>query len=347
MNIDFLIIGQGLAGSLLAWQLIQQGSKVLVIDNGLENASQVAAGLINPVTGMRFVKSADIDTLLPVAKQHYAQLAGFFQQDFYIEKPMYRIFNSDKERINCQKRADNSEYRDYLGDTHTAIEPLNIAFGAVTQRQTGYLLTRPLLSRLKDFFIANNCYQQAAFDVADIQLHPTLRWQGIVAKRIIFCEGYHAIHNPYFAYLPFQPVKGEILTVAHHHQLPDAILNYGQWLLPLNSQQARIGATFDWQDLNNQATELGKQTLLKGLKTLLADFDHEIVAHQANVRPCTLDKQPFIGFHPRHPQLAIFNGFGAKGSLQIPWHSQHFASVLMDNGVLHSSSNIQRHYVTA
>lgn len=348
MNIDFLIIGQGLAGSLLAWQLIQRGSKVLVIDNGLENASQVAAGLVNPVTGMRFVKSADIDTLLPVAKQLYTELAHFFQQDFYIEKPMLRIFNSDKERLNCQKRADHPECRDYLGDSHHApIEPINTPFGAITQQQTGYLLTRPLLRCLKNFFIANNSYQQAAFDVVDIQLQPVLCWQGIVAKRIIFCEGYHAMHNPYFSWLPFQPVKGEILTVTHHHQLPDAILNYGQWLLPLNFQQARIGATFDWQDLNNQATELGKQTLLNGLKTLLADFDHEIIAHQANVRPCTLDKQPFIGFHPQHPQLGIFNGFGAKGSLQIPWHSQHFASVLMDNHILHSSTNIQRHYVTA
>jgi len=347
MNIDFLIIGLGLAGSLLAWQLIQSGHKVIIIDKGLENASQVAAGLINPVTGMRFVKSADIDTLLPVAKQLYTELADFFQQDFYIEKPMLRIFNSDKERINCEKRAINPDYQLYLGDTHRIINPLNTPFGAVTQRQTGYLLTRPLLRCLTDFFIANNSYQQAAFDVVDMQLSPALCWQGIFPTRIIFCEGYHAMHNPYFSWLPFQPVKGEILTVTHYHQLPDAILNYGQWLLPLNSQQARIGATFDWQDLNNQATELGKQTLLNGLKMLLADFDHEIVAHQANVRPCTLDKQPFIGFHPQHPQLAIFNGFGAKGSLQIPWHSQHFARVLMDNGTLHSSTNIQRHYVTA
>ena len=69
MITDYLIIGQGLAGSLLAWELIQRDCKVVIIDNGKENASQVAAGLINPITGMRFVKSADVDTLLPAAKQ--------------------------------------------------------------------------------------------------------------------------------------------------------------------------------------------------------------------------------------------------------------------------------------
>jgi len=53
--VDFLIVGQGLAGSLMAWELMQRGKTVLIVDNGLENASRVAAGLINPVTGMRFV----------------------------------------------------------------------------------------------------------------------------------------------------------------------------------------------------------------------------------------------------------------------------------------------------
>jgi glycine/D-amino acid oxidase-like deaminating enzyme len=100
--IDFLIIGQGLAGSLLAWELIQRGCNVVIIDNGLENASQVAAGLINPITGMRFVKSADVDTLLPAAKRCYSHLADFFQQDFYIEKPMLRIFNSANDLKNAE-----------------------------------------------------------------------------------------------------------------------------------------------------------------------------------------------------------------------------------------------------
>ncbi|HBA65740.1 MAG TPA: FAD-dependent oxidoreductase, partial [Methylococcaceae bacterium] len=57
MDIDFLIVGQGLAGSLLAFELIQRNAQVMVVDDGRENASEVAAGLINPVTGIRLVKS--------------------------------------------------------------------------------------------------------------------------------------------------------------------------------------------------------------------------------------------------------------------------------------------------
>ncbi|MDP1665196.1 MAG: FAD-binding oxidoreductase [Methylobacter sp.] len=348
--IDFLIIGQGLAGSLLAWELIQRGSKVVIVDNGRENASQVAAGLINPITGMRFVKSADVDALLPMAKHCYSQLADFFQQDFYNEKPMLRIFRSDSEFTNAHKRLNTPDYQAYLGDIQPqgkTIDNLATPFGFLEQRQTGYLLTRPLLSCLKAFFIAKNSYRQAGFDYRDIQLQPSLRWQNIATKQIIFCEGYQATQNPWFYWLPFQPVKGEILTLEHQTELPDKILNYGNWLIPLNDHRIRTGATFDRENLDTQATEQGKNDLLNALSQVSPGLTQAtLINHQANIRPCTQDRQPFIGLHPQHKQLAIFNGFGAKGSLQIPWYSRHFADTLLNGAPLAHSSNIQRHYET-
>jgi glycine/D-amino acid oxidase-like deaminating enzyme len=349
MSIDYLIIGQGLAGSLLAWELMQRDCKIVIIDNGWENASQVAAGLINPVTGMRFVKSADIDKLLPVAKQLYHELAGFFQQTFYMEKPMLRLFRNEKELKDCLKRFDDPDYQDYLGAITPPGQPFNnlaTAFGFLEQKQTGYLLTRPLLTCLKDFFIDRRCYRQVNIDYLDIHLQPALRWQDISPKQIIFCEGYHAVNNPWFCWLPFQPVKGEILTLEHQGQLPDKILNYGDWLIPLDSRHFRIGATFDRENLDTFSTGHGKNALLNALKSVSANLATEstLLSHQANIRPCTLDKQAFIGHHPRHPQLAVFNGFGAKGSLQIPWYTRHFADALLNQEPM--PANIQRHYAT-
>ena len=346
--IDYLIIGQGLAGSLLAWELIQRGCKVVIVDNSRENASLVAAGLINPITGMRFVKSADVDTLLPAAKQLYSELADFFQQPFYIEKPMLRIFRSDSELKNAAKRLNSPDYQTYLADIQLpdkTIGNLITLFGFLEQKQTGYLLTKPLLSCLKTFFIAKGCYRQADFDYQDLRLEPSLHWQDIAPKRIIFCEGHNATQNPRFSWLPFQPVKGEILTLQHQTELPDKILNYGNWLIPLNDYRIRIGATFDRENLNTQTTEQGKNNLLNALSQISPDLsDATVINHQANIRPCTQDRQPFIGLHPQHKQLAIFNGFGAKGSLQIPWYSRYFADALLDGTPLPQACNIQRYY---
>jgi len=349
MTVDFLIIGQGLAGSLLAWELLQRNCKIIIVDNGQENASQIAAGLINPITGMRLVKAPEIDTLLPVATHCYTQLADYFQQDFYIEKPMLRILRNDNEVKHYRKRLTHPEYQNYLAaiDPQTSHENLSAPFGLAQQNHTGYLLTQALLTRLRDFFIAKNCYRTATIDYADIELGNIPRWQDITAKHILFCEGYQAANNPWFSWLPFQPVKGEILTLSHQSTLPNKIINAGHWLIPVNDRKVRVGATFDRENINTQPTEAGKNELLTAVKSLAPGLATELLDHRANIRPCTADRKPFIGRHPEHPQLLIFNGFGAKGSLQIPWHSKQLAKHLLSDSPLPPSCDIKRHSATA
>jgi glycine/D-amino acid oxidase-like deaminating enzyme len=337
---DYLIIGQGLAGSLLAWQLLQRGCKIMVVDNGLENASQVAAGLINPVTGMRLVKSAEVEHLLPSAMRCYAHLSQFFKQDFYIEKPMHRLLNNELLLTNAHKRLADSAYKDYVkAIIATDAQPY------LEQQQTGFLQTRLLLNCLKQYFIECGCYRRSIVNYQDIQQLPSLSWQDMTFKKIIFCEGHHATQNPHFSWLPFQPVKGEILTLQHQSQLPDVIYNFGDWLIPLDKQRIRLGASFDREHLNTEPTLKAKNTLLQSLTHSGIHLSELSVIDQlANIRPCTLDKQAFTGEHPKLPQLAIFNGFGAKGSLQIPKYCQLFADALQNNNPYPSS--IARYYAT-
>ncbi len=345
MGIDYLIIGQGLAGSLLAWELVQRDQKVIIIDNDKENASLIAAGLINPVTGMRFVKSTGVDYLLPTALNYYQQLASFFQHSFYVESPMLRIFRNNKELITCQKRLLQSGYKSYLDRIISSHSTINVPLGLLKQKQTGYLLTKPLLYALKAYFVSLDSYIKTDFQYEDIKLAPDLQWQQFKPKRIIFCEGYLGINNPWFSWLPFQPVKGEIITANSSNKIIDKLLNYGQWYIPLDSYQFRIGATFDWDNLDTNITLSAKESLLKSLNQVYPDLKPEkIIRQQAGIRPTTLDKQPFIGSHPHHSELVFFNGFGAKGSLQIPWYCQCLADHLLYRKPVPSSSNILRYY---
>ncbi|HWB65164.1 MAG TPA: FAD-dependent oxidoreductase, partial [Chitinophagales bacterium] len=67
---DFIIVGQGIAGSMLSWFLLRAGQKVLVIDKyNPSSASNIAAGISNPITGRRFVKTWLADEILPFAAQ--------------------------------------------------------------------------------------------------------------------------------------------------------------------------------------------------------------------------------------------------------------------------------------
>jgi len=344
-QVDYLIVGQGLAGSLLSWELIKQGCTVHLIDNQQENASQIAAGLINPVTGMRLVKSNHIDSLLPCALKTYQELSHYFKQSFYIEKPILRILRNEKEWLKFQQRLNDPAYSNFLAPQlkqtpHSIHAPL----GVIQQKQTGYLLTKKLLAHLQNFLLTKNNYQAAQFNYSDLQLGKSVIWHELSAKKIIFCEGYQAINNPWFKTLPFQLAKGEILTLTSKMPLIPNILNYGHWFIPLNKYQFRTGASFDSQHINTHITESARQNLLTSLRQIypVSKIAH-LEQHQANIRPTTLDKAPFIGIHPQHKQLAIFNGFGAKGSLQIPYYSQQFTQYLLHNTAIDPHANCQRY----
>ncbi len=344
-KVDFLLIGQGLAGSLLAYELIRRGYRVMVVDNGGANASTVAAGLINPVTGMRLVKSTDVDLLLPAAKRLYQELAAQFGQTFYLEKPMLRLLRDETAVKQAAKRLHTAGYQAYLAAVRPSLAThQNAPSGWLEQKQTGYLLTKPLLACLRDYFITQNSYDQTAFDYQELDVTLKPQWRSLTARQVVFCEGHHARHNPWFSWLPFQAVKGEILSLQlATGSLPQQILNDGHWLLPLSETQFRTGATFDHQRLDCQPTAAAKAELMDSLARFSpSSTSATVTAQLAGIRPCTWDKQPFTGFHPQHPQLALFNGFGAKGSLQIPLYSQRFADCLA--GLVPPPSDISRHY---
>ena len=70
---DFLIIGQGIAGTLLAEELLENQQSVFIIDKYHPNSSSnIATGIVNPITGRKLVKSFMIDELLPICDEVYS-----------------------------------------------------------------------------------------------------------------------------------------------------------------------------------------------------------------------------------------------------------------------------------
>lgn len=344
-EIDFLIVGQGLAGSILAWKLIQKSYNVLIIDNGAENASQIAAGLVNPVTGQRFVKIERVEEYLSTAKSCYAKLGAYFKQSFFVEMPMMRILQNENEQKYANKRLNQSEYQQFLQQNIECDYLTHNQYGTLLQKQTGFLRTKILLSCLTEYFISNGCYRLCQLDYQDIQLEPCASWLDIQPRHIVFCEGYHARNNPWFGNLPFQLAKGQILSCYVSGTCPPAIINYGNWLLPVSSQCFKTGATFETNYLDMAPSQEASLKLLTGTKKYCSQLEEIVVKeHKVGIRPTTLDKQAFIGTHPRFRNLHIFNGFGAKGSLSIPWCAQHFITVLEHKIRLNSQLDISRYF---
>jgi len=113
---DFIIIGQGIAGTCLAWTLISENKKIIIIDDGHKTAaSRAAAGILNPLTGIKLVKSWQSDQQFDWAQQFYTGLEKDMGIPFFQKRKLIRIFRYEKEVRQWEKRLQQSEYQSLLG----------------------------------------------------------------------------------------------------------------------------------------------------------------------------------------------------------------------------------------
>ena len=347
-EVDVLIVGQGLAGTLLAAALLARGVRVLVVDDGhRSSATRMAAGLLNPITGLRLTKLRQAERFIPVAQQVYADLERRWGAVFHHPKPMLRIFRSARQRDDWCKRLQSEDYRAYLqpplapGELPAA---LYAPHGAGLQRQTGYLDTPAFLDAGRRWLQQQDALYEASFDWFGLHLSDrAVRWRKLSTRWLIDCEGYRGGDNPWFNWLPFRPSKGQILTLETPDPLPDWILNHGTWLLPLGAGRVRVGATYEREAIAAGPTAAAREQLLGEAQALFQGrVRWTLLEAAAGVRPGTPDRMPLVGLHPRHPQLGMCNGFGSKGGLMAPHYTRCLAAALVDGTPLPPEVSLQR-----
>ncbi len=333
-HFNILIVGQGLAGSLLAWKMIQQGLSVLVVDNNHHHSSsKVAAGIINPITGHRSNLTDDFIQFMSAAKISYQQLQDTFGQTFLIGIQQQRLIKNKGQQHYYLKRLEQSDYAEFvtaLEQTDNTSHPFKeCEFGVADIQETFRVDVEALLSAIKTWLISQNSFVQEKINYADIVIEGeqiSVNNNSFVGTtdHVVFCEGYQTIYNPWFKQLPFKLAKGEILTLKLAKP-QTAMLNWGNWLLPLApNTTAFLGANYAWNDTNEACSADVAQELLDSLENNTR-ISAQVIAHQSGVRPSTVNRKPLIGVHPEHPRLFCFNGFGSKGCLLIPYYAEQFA----------------------
>ncbi len=333
-HFDAIIVGQGLAGSLLAWEMINAGQHVLVIDNHhYGSSSKVAAGIINPITGHRINLTSGFVEFLGIAKNTYHQLAETFGQSFFEPINQQRLIKNPGQQSYYLKRLEQEDYQPFVQTLSHQTEQIfsrlkNAEFGIGNIQQTYRVNTQTLLESLRNWLLDRDSLRQKKLDYQDINIsNNSVRITGseeISADNIIFCEGFQAIHNPWLKDLPFKCAKGDILTV-QLDQTNDTLLNWGHWLLPTakDAQKAYLGASYQWQNMNLDPDNTVAKELIDSLEKHTT-LNATLIDHRTGIRPTTINRKQFIGVHPQHKNLYCFNGFGSKGCLTIPHYAKLF-----------------------
>ena len=228
-------------------------------------------------------------------------------------------------------------------------EIVNSSLGGITMKHAGWVDLKVMLSAFRKYFLERNILTTAPRSSpptprggAEIVLEssPSGGW-GASDTTTIFCEGYNGKFNPYFSYLPFNPVKGEIVDIEIQNLDLQEIINQGVFVIPLGDNKFRLGATYKWDVLDYVSTEEGKEILNEKYQKLMKP-EMRILSQQAGVRPATKDRRPFLGMHPEVENVGIFNGFGSKGVSLAPFFGKQFVDFLVYQKELHPEVNINR-----
>lgn len=342
-----LIVGRGLAAASLMHRFHQAGIEFICIGKkDLSRSSLVAAGIWNPIVFKRLTKSWMADELIPELNRFYGALEKEAGETFISSREIIRAFNEEQEEELWKKKSKN-ELDDYLDPKIYPAElaPKNLKisgnFGKVLN--AGNIDLAAFLEYTDKKFAQQ--MRDETFLYKDLLIEEQgVKYQNISAKAIVFCEGWLVKNNPWFNWLPLKPAKGEILTVkVEGLDLKKEISTRSSFLFQTQNQTFRCGATYEWEQLDENPTEAARLKLIENLK------DHtgqkfEVTKQEAGVRPSSIDRRPIIGNHPEFPALFVFNGLGTKGVMLAPYFSNKFVNFYLKKEEPNKEINLRRFY---
>jgi len=344
-KIDYLIVGQGLAGSALAINLLLRKKRILVVNRpDAGTSSEVAAGIFNPVTGKMLAKTWMADEIFPFLDSFYRLAENLTSARFYYPMPIYRPFANAAEQNEWMGRSENMQVAAYLNRIVTASQypdVLHDDFGGLFMDRCGYVNASGYVAAVRRWLEQQDCY------IAD-NLYPEnfrvglrdVRYGRYTAGVAVFCEGNSVFENPWFDWVPVKPLKGELLVVDGKF-LSNVIVNRGVYMVPGNGSWY-VGATYEREFDRAGATPEGRVYLEEKLRALTKN-EFTVTAHAAGIRPSTPDRRPLLGAHPEHSNLVIFNGLGTKGVSLSPYFSAELVQWLEKEKQLSKAVDISRY----
>jgi glycine/D-amino acid oxidase-like deaminating enzyme len=347
MQIDYIIVGHGLASVAVVEHLKKYSKSFLVFSDENPNASsKVAAGLYNPVTGRKMKQTWKATELFPYLEEFYSGLEKSTQGKFLHKKAIYRPFLSLEDQNDWMAKTNRSDH--FINATYTVShfpEYINDEFGGILLNRSGFLDVKEMLECHRSKLISDKQFRNERLDFEKLDIkEDRILYNDIQSKSIIFCDG-PLSKNPFFDWLPTAPVKGEILHIKTEKPLPnEVIFNRGVFLVKSPKHDYyRVGATYEWKNLDYEPTEKARKQLTDKLDDLL-NIKYEVLEQVAGIRPASKDRRPLIGNHPELKNVFIFNGLGTKGVSLAPFFANEFVESIINLKKLNDEVNINRYY---
>jgi FAD dependent oxidoreductase. len=348
MEADFFIVGQGLAGSLLSYELIKKNKRVIVFDDPTyPKASSVAAGIVNPVVFRRMTKSWMADDAFPAMENTYSDLEQLLNEKFYYPTQILKLL-SEEMAIQWKDKSFANRLEEYLMPEifeNNILEPQLCYSKIGIISKAGRLDLQKFIEAFAQYLFKNKMLISEKFDFNSICFSDeSVHYKNQQAKKVIFCEGPAASDNPFFKKIKFKHSKGEVLDLEIPALKTSRIINGDVFVAPVLEHQFKVGATFCWNELDFEPSQLARDEITSKFKSFMP-YEFRVLSHKAGVRPTAHDRKPVMGVLPDNLQIGIFNGLGSKGVLLGPYFAHQLAEFLTGKSTfINPEVDVRRYY---
>ena len=347
-----LVVGAGVIGAAVAWELLQRGAEVVLLDGAAEggHTSAASAGMVNP-----FSLTPDDTPALPLywqSLQMYPDWTHALHEQTGID-PEWRdggclrvaLTPTDAEHLDASlawiRRYDaRAELLD--ADTARQLEPaLNPEIAcALHIPSEGWVHTERLiraLHRAVQLSGANLYTGSPALSLAvrngavrGVQTaHGTLEGDAVVIAAGAWAG---ALLQPLGIHAPITPVRGVILALGDLPLPVRRILSSPVgYLVPRADGTVLLGATREHAGYDARATAEGYAVLTHNLARLAPHLMHAtVLGHTVGLRPDTLDHNPYLGAVAGYDGLYLAAGHAYHGILLAPATARAIADVILN-----------------
>ncbi|WP_294284413.1 FAD-dependent oxidoreductase [uncultured Chryseobacterium sp.] len=340
-TVDYIIVGDGYAGLFFVHQLIRNNKSFVLFSEGRKSASQVSAGIINPVVLKKFTTFWKAQEQIDFLKSSLQEIEQYTGKNYLIDASIHRIFHDENEQKLWLKKSENEELNHFLDKNFDRLEGVKNDFLAGKVNQSARLDVNGFFTGLFNFLEDNGFLRKEKFNYQELNTENS-EYKNFRFTNILFCEGMGVTKNPFFSDIPVNPNKGHHIKVKLSQKIPGNItVKKKHFLFPVNNELYFYGGTYDREQLHDQVDDSAVEQLKKGLSEIYsAGFD--IADVNVGFRPTVKDRRPIIGRHPQHPHLYVFNGLGARGILNGCYFSKSLYDFIEEGIPLPSEVSLDR-----
>ncbi|SFG89187.1 glycine oxidase ThiO [Neptunomonas qingdaonensis] len=344
---DFVIVGAGVIGMMLARELMQAGATVSLVDRSAcaQEATWAGGGIVSPLYPWRY--SDPVTQLATWSQSSYLHLSQDLIEETGCDpelrqKGMYMVDVED-EQDALSWAAQFNRPMSKVGASHLYAREANFCRGyqsalwmpevcSIRNPRLGKSLRASLEKSPRVTLYEHHDVHHLLLD--NDKVHGVRTAQGDIngGKTIITAGAWSAeLLKPLDINLPVEPVKGQMMIFKTPvGTVNRVILMAGRYVIPRNDGRVLVGSTLEREGFDKHTTQGAYQSLHQtAIQIIPALAKCEVEHHWAGLRPGSPEGIPFIGDVPGVAGLAVNAGQYRNGLVLAPASTRMHADMLL------------------